>query len=489
MRITGEENHITNYEIDWLRTHAYNPRLEDAQLLRRSLKLWGSELGQNLPVVEYEEVMTTEEGVAKWLKNVNTFKTKTIDKDTYGIGFVDGVPPTPEATEKLGKRICFIRESHYGAFWDFTANNAHGDTAYTSIALPAHTDTTYFTDPVGLQLFHLIEFTGKGGASLYVDGFQVASQLQKLHPESYEALTTIRTPAHSAGDEGVTITPTPRMFPILNVDPLTNELYQVRFNNDDRSVFSRPHGGPAEILRFYKALKDWTQLLKKKGNEFWIQLTPGRAVVVDNWRVLHGRRVDGALVMSDGGICCIDEFDKMTDTTRLVLHEFIFMEQQTISVATANPRRSRYDKRMTLVDNINLPRPLISRFDLLFIVVDRPKIETDTMLAKHITSLYTEDVEAGPTLRNPVTTDFLKAYIRYAKANVHPSISMEARQELVDCYLALRHPELEGDVGSKASNISATARQLESMIILSEAHARMRLSRTVDEEDVSEAYR
>jgi trimethyllysine dioxygenase len=86
-----------------------------------------------------KKVMNTDAGLAKWLKNV----------DIYGIGFVDGVPPTPEATEKLGRRICFIRESHYGAFWDFTANNAHGDTAYTSIALPAHTDSTYFTDPVG----------------------------------------------------------------------------------------------------------------------------------------------------------------------------------------------------------------------------------------------------------------------------------------------------------------------------------------------------
>jgi trimethyllysine dioxygenase len=76
----------------------------------------------------------------------------------------------------------------------------------------------------------------------------------------------------------------------LNVDPATKELYQVRFNNDDRSVFSRPlSGDPDEIPRFYDALKKWTTLLKKPENELWIQLTPGRAVVVDNWRVLHGR--------------------------------------------------------------------------------------------------------------------------------------------------------------------------------------------------------
>ncbi|KAJ3218901.1 hypothetical protein HDU67_003540 [Dinochytrium kinnereticum] len=280
VNITWPDGHETKFELSWLRTHSYNPRVSDAkEFLRRDYKLWGSELVKNLPTI-----MASDEGLTEWLRLL----------DTYGIAFASGVPPTPEDTEKLSRRICFIRETHYGGFWDFTANNAHGDTAYTSIALPAHTDTTYFTDPVGLQLFHLIEFKGVGGKSLYVDGFNVANQLKQRHPWAYEALTRIRIPCHSAGDAHVVMAPTPRSYPILVTTPLdssTNtggELYQVRFNNDDRSTLSTL-SGPEEVELFYESLRKWTELLRDSSNELWIQLDPGMAVVVDNWRALHGR--------------------------------------------------------------------------------------------------------------------------------------------------------------------------------------------------------
>lgn len=78
-----------------------------------------------------------------------------------------------------------------GGFWDFTANLAHADTAYTTLGLGVHTDTTYFSDPVGLQMFHLIEFNGKGGNTLLVDGFRVAEEMRKHAPEDYETFCTL----------------------------------------------------------------------------------------------------------------------------------------------------------------------------------------------------------------------------------------------------------------------------------------------------------
>lgn len=72
---------------------------------------------------------------------------------------MDGVPVDVKQTEELARRICFIRESHYGGFWDFTSNLAHGDTAYTNLAIGAHTDSTYFTDPVGFVLQLLLKLT------------------------------------------------------------------------------------------------------------------------------------------------------------------------------------------------------------------------------------------------------------------------------------------------------------------------------------------
>lgn len=173
----------------------------------------------------------------------------------------------------------------------------HGDTAYTNIALPAHTDTTYFTDPIGLQLFHLIEFKGRGGESLYVDGFHVADQLSA---RDFETLSTVRVDAHCAGDDDVFVTPFggKKRFPILGVmddydiiksGKRSDGLFQIRYNNDDRNILSTSFKSREELERFYQALQNYSNLLKQPRNEFWIANKPGRAVIVDNWRVLHGR--------------------------------------------------------------------------------------------------------------------------------------------------------------------------------------------------------
>ncbi|KAG9285258.1 hypothetical protein G9A89_002511 [Geosiphon pyriformis] len=277
--ISWNDGHSSLFEWNWLRLHSYDPPLLfDNQKPKSQKVTWNAEeIKTFFPVVQYEHVMKTRDGLAEWLHNI----------DKYGLSFVDGVPPNPKDTEDLAKRICFIRETHYGGFWDVMPNLEHGDTAYTTLPLKAHTDNTYFTDPAGLQMFHLIEFEGKGGESLFVDGLHAANLLKKTHPEAYHILSTIRVPAHCAGDENIHIHPTPGGFPILNHNPSTNELYQIRYNNNDRSTIN--HLEPEQVNLFYDALLKWNALLEDKKNEFWIQLTPGRAIIFDNWRVLHGR--------------------------------------------------------------------------------------------------------------------------------------------------------------------------------------------------------
>ncbi|OQS02928.1 hypothetical protein THRCLA_04746 [Thraustotheca clavata] len=210
----------------------------------------------------------------------------------------------------------------------------------------------------------------------------------------------------------------------------------------------------------------------------------------------------GALVLSDEGICCIDEFDKMSDNARSVLHEV--MEQQTVSIAksgiicslnarasilaSANPIESRYNPNKSVIENINILPTLLSRFDLIYLILDRPNAETDRQLARHIVSMYYDQYSIHTQRGNVKASEvipmsLLSEYIAYAKENIHPQLSNEAASDLVAAYLELRR------MGSNRKNITATPRQLESLIRISEALAKMRLSSTVLSNDVKEALR
>ncbi len=199
----------------------------------------------------------------------------------------------------------------------------------------------------------------------------------------------------------------------------------------------------------------------------------------------------GALVLADMGIACIDEIDKMSDDDRENLHPA--MEQQEICIskaginatlksrcailAAANPKLGRFDTYVPIAPQINMPSSLLSRFDLIFPIADKPNEENDLKLAKHILN-----ARKNPKNKENIpiySPEFLKKYIAYAKLNYKPELTNESQELIETFYLQMR--KLQND------SIAITPRQLESVIRLSEASAKIRLSNTVEKGDVQRA--
>lgn len=206
----------------------------------------------------------------------------------------------------------------------------------------------------------------------------------------------------------------------------------------------------------------------------------------------------GALVLGDNGICAIDEFDKMEEGDRTAIHEV--MEQQTVSIAkagmttrlnartavlaAANPAYGRYDLRRTPAENIALPAALLSRFDLLFLILDRADPELDGMLARHI--LHVHRKKAAPPLDfEPVNEHAMRDYIAAAQ-EINPTVPEELADYLAATYANMRREEV--DAGAQTATY-CTARTLLSILRMSEALARLRFSEVVEQGDVDEALR
>lgn len=199
----------------------------------------------------------------------------------------------------------------------------------------------------------------------------------------------------------------------------------------------------------------------------------------------------GAMVLANKGIVCIDEIEKMDPNDRSAMHEAL--EQQTVTISKANvqatlqaqtsvlaagnPKLGRFEPFQTIAQQIDLPPSLINRFDVIFVLRDLPDKFKDDAIANHVLTLYQK--------RNgviPIERDLFRKYVAHAKQKVHPILTDEAVKEIREFYVKMRNAPAAGDtMGNKSIPISA--RQLEALVRLSEAHAKMRLSKRVTKED------
>ncbi|KAG8144483.1 hypothetical protein E2320_012990 [Naja naja] len=264
---------LMRFDYFWLRDHCRSPSCYNTKTNQRSLDtasvdltikpqakqqvmqpriLWNADIYQDaqVPSVDYHNFLETNEGLREFLQN-------------------------------------FLLETIYGRMWYFTSDFSRGDTAYTKLALDRHTDTTYFQEPCGIQVFHCLRHEGTGGRTLLVDGFYAAEQVLQRAPEDFDLLTKVPLRHEYIENMGSCHNHMIGVGPVLNIYPWNKELYLIRYNNYDRAVINTvPH---ETVHRWYIAHRTLTTELRRPENELWVKLKPGKALFVDNWRVLHGR--------------------------------------------------------------------------------------------------------------------------------------------------------------------------------------------------------
>jgi replicative DNA helicase Mcm len=373
-----------------------------------------------------------------------------------------------------------------------------------------------------------VSIIGKEGKTPYYDYILIVNSYEKLS-EGYEDIEITEQDIEQIKQ----IASSPNLFPMLiqSITPaikgyetikeaLALQLFggTTKILADGTTVRGNSHilivGDPgvakSQMLRYMAALSPRGRFASGKGSS-----TAGLTAAAIKDEFGRWALQAGVLVLADQGLAAIDEMDKMSNEDKSALHEV--MEQQTITInkaginvtlmgrvsvlGAANPKYGRFDKYESIVQQVNLPPALISRFDLIFLVLDIPDAKRDEAIANHILLSHQEGIEikikkSGLPLRKKqdsrvslttpsIPIDLLKKYVAYSRRTVIPHIPNEVIEQLKAFYMSLRTPS----TNSSENTIHITARQLEGLVRLTEASARIRLSPTADKTDVERTIR
>ncbi|MFE0753069.1 TauD/TfdA family dioxygenase [Inquilinus sp. NPDC058860] len=259
----------TRFEAAWLRAHALDPASRAER--RRRPVLWDSALA--LPAGDYAAVAGDDSARAAWLRRAYD----------HGFALLRGVPAEPGMVCRVVELFGFVRETNYGRLFDVVAVDKPQNLAFTALSLGNHTDNPY-RDPVPqLQLLHCLEAATEGGESVVVDGFAAAARLRREAPDAFALLTRRAVPFRYVEPGKVDLR---SKAPLIELDA-EGEVAAVRYNNRSIAPFDLD---PEEVEPFYDAYRRFGRLLHDPDLTVGFRLAPGDLFLVDNQRVLHGRR-------------------------------------------------------------------------------------------------------------------------------------------------------------------------------------------------------
>ncbi|KAI8770578.1 trimethyllysine dioxygenase, mitochondrial, partial [Biomphalaria glabrata] len=284
--ITWKDGHVSKFNLDWLANNFYPGKL----VSQSKRQYWNNEivLEEGLQTVSYNDHMTYDDGLKKSLTNLVKF----------GFCIIEETPVSQSATQAVAERISYVLQTVFGQMWTFTSDASRSDTAYTTQYLGAHTDNTYLSSPAGVQVFHCLKHNGSGGETLLVDGFKALDILRSVDQAAFKVLASVVIP-HEYKEQASGNHPGYHLYnlsPVVTLHPISGEYISLRFNPYDRAPLNTL--SLHDMTTFYSAYDKLSKIISNKENELRIKLNPGTVLLIDNWRVLHGRSsFDGTRVV------------------------------------------------------------------------------------------------------------------------------------------------------------------------------------------------
>ncbi|XP_047545749.1 trimethyllysine dioxygenase, mitochondrial [Vanessa atalanta] len=271
LTITWSDNHESVYKAEFLAEFSYD-KWRDSRRLKPIM--WsGGDVADKVTKIHVDEFLNSVNGAKAVFKSL-------LD---YGVALIENVDVSVEATETVCNALGGVQHTMFGGMWEFTTTQDHADTAYTNLPLAVHNDNTYFTEAAGLQILHCLEHSsGSGGETLLVDGFYGATRLKNEHHEDFEFLTNFDVEAEYLEDGHHYR----YSAPVIKLDKM-KDITQIRFNVYDRSAMAFPND--EECRSYYRSLRNLSRYYENPEFQWKFKLKPGLVMVMDNFRVLHGR--------------------------------------------------------------------------------------------------------------------------------------------------------------------------------------------------------